>query len=138
MSEETATTKKGRPSWRPPHRLDVKGKTPNWRHRWVLAEGEEIDRRLAEGFVFVNPETGAPGEHDFDYEWKAEHPLDSVKRLRELVLMAIPEETAKERDAYFREQTRKQTVSTRENAEAKAREMLGPNAQVYGKTTIIE
>ena len=130
--------KKGRRSWAPRKRMTVRGKDPNFRYHWVRAESDDIDRRLEEGLSFVSKETGIPGEYTEPEDFGGEYPLDTSKRCRELVLMALPEEDGRARDEWIQEQTRLQTVTLKQDAEERAKERLGPGATVFGRTTIIE
>lgn len=131
---DEAPVKKGKRSWRPASYLDVSDKDDGFRYRWVLNDPQEVRRRLAEGLSFVNETTRIPGNREF--EGQAENELTSIREVRELVLMAIPEEDAQARDEWVREQTRKQTISLREDAEARAKDALGPAATLYGRTVI--
>lgn len=106
--------KKGRPAWKPASTLDVIQKSEDFRYRWTDRDPGNLDRKIAEGWVFVNKETGIPGEHEHPERVADGMPLDTTKTFRELVVMAMPEETAQERDAYYREQTRKQTVGLKD------------------------
>jgi hypothetical protein len=85
-----------RDSWRPASTLDVRNKKTGYRYRFCNEEPENVERKEAEGWQFVNRVTGLPGELVDD-----EHKSDGAKRHRELVLMALPEDVGKERDKYF-------------------------------------
>ena len=66
--------------------------------------------RGANEAVIEGVETGLPAEHE-NPDGK---PLTSSTEYRELVVMALDEEIAQARDAYFREKTRAQTVSLKD------------------------
>lgn len=101
------TKKKGNSSWKPAKKLDVrmsdevKGK---FRIRWRDNDKQNIQKALAEGWEFIDPVKGVRAEHDNPGD---SNPLGSTTEYRELVLMGLPEDVARERDQYFEEQTNK-------------------------------
>ncbi len=98
----TNEKKRGRPSWRPARKLDVINKSPDFRYRYVSTDYANLQKKLAEGWQFVNPSTGIPGEHaPTAREVSDGKQIDTVNKYRELVVMALPEEIAKERDAFY-------------------------------------
>lgn len=105
--------KKGRSTWSPAQKLQVHDKKPGFRYRWRENDPQNIQRALSEGWEFVNPITGIPGEH-FDPE-DAQKSLTSNTEYRELKLMALPEEVAQARDEFFRERTDLQTAGLKDN-----------------------
>lgn len=102
MAEEhEAPVKKGKASWRPARKLDVLKKSPNFRYRYVSTDYANLQKKLAEGWQFVNPSTGIPGQHNPSAREVSDgKTIDTVQKYRELVVMALPEDVAKERDAY--------------------------------------
>ena len=104
---EKAPVKKGRASWRPARKLDALNKAPGFRYRYVSTDYANLQKKLAEGWEFVNPSTGIPGQHNPSAREIADGKnLDTVQKMRELVLMALPEDIALERDAYHAQKTR--------------------------------
>ena len=113
----TEVPKKGNASWNPATRLELRGKKPGWRYRWCDKDPANIEKKLAEGWVFINKTTGLPGElerRDQPHDGSA---LTTTKTYRELVLMALPEDIGLARDRYVADQTRKQTVGLKADAE---------------------
>ena len=109
MNEQKQPTpvKKGKKSWRPARKLDALNKAPGFRYRYVSTDYANLQKKLAEGWEFVNPSTGIPGQHNPSAREIADGKnLDTVQKMRELVLMALPEEIALERDAYHAQKTR--------------------------------
>lgn len=104
--------KKGKRSWKPAQKLDVRDKQDGFRYRFRDKDPQNIQRARAEGWEFVNPITGIPGEH-VDPE-DAQKDLTSTTEYRELTLMALPEDIAQSRDEHFRELTRNQTVGLKD------------------------
>lgn len=133
--ETTQEVKKGRPSWKPATMLDVKNKTPNYRYRWVWIDDMNLEKKQAEGWVFVNKETGVPGEHEHPGKTGDGKPLDSAKKYRDTVLMALPEELGKERDRFFNNKTEEQTLDAKKFLEQK-KSRAGNPAQTYEPTII--
>lgn len=102
--------KKGKPTWKPAAKLSVVNKQAGFRYRWCDKDQLNISRKTEEGWVFANKDTGLPVEHDNPDG----NPLTSATEYRELVVMALDEETAQARDDYFKEQTLKQTVGLKD------------------------
>lgn len=126
--------KKGNPTWAPASKLDMSNKDPKFRYRWVDRDSQNIEKKEAEGWRFVNKETGIPGEHDRPDLVEDGNPLDSTKTYRELVAMALPEEIGEARDAWVESQTRKQTISIKDRLQKEVAQ--GGNAEVHGKLVI--
>ena len=63
-------------------------------------------------------------------------PLTSITEYRDMVLMVLPEEIAKERDEYFREKTDRQTAGLKQNLKDDA-EKAGVNADEAVQGSII-
>ena len=99
-----APVKKGNRSWDAVNRLDVRNRVPGFRYRHCSTgySGDDVKmaQRLDQGWTFVNKETGVPGE----LAQKPDAPGTAGVR-RDMVLMALPEDLAKERDAYFQAKT---------------------------------
>lgn len=110
------TVKKGSSTWKPAQKLEVKGKHPDFRYRWRENDRQNIQKALSEGWVFVNPITGIPGDHSDPGD--GQKSLTSNTEYRELKLMALPEEVAQARDKYFRERTDEQTAGLKDNLQS--------------------
>ncbi len=100
--------KKGKPSWRPQRGLVLTGVPDGYRPRWVLNDQLNIERKLDQGWEFISRAKGDKAEHS-PQEWVGDgKPLDSMRRYREFVAMALPEELGQARDEYHQEQNRQQ------------------------------
>lgn len=118
---------KGKPSWRPARMLDLENRANGYRYRWCDTDDANLRKKLAEGWVYVNKETGHPVEHiDPDLQHGGKSPDGSVK-YRDLIVMALPEEIAQQRDEYFAELSKNQLEGVNENA-ASNMEKVGPMA----------
>ena len=113
----TEVPKKGNPSWSPATRLDVRNRRAGFRYRWCDKDPANIEKKLAEGWVFVNKTSGLPGELERRDQPHDGSDLTTTKTYRELVLMALPEDIGLARDRYVADQTRKQTVGLKADAE---------------------
>lgn len=129
--------KKGNKSWAWRNRLDVANKDSKFRYRMVSREETNLRDKMADGWEFVNPVTGIPGEHIDPRQIADGEPLEGAQTYRDLVLMALPEEKAQQRDAAVAELTRQQTAGLKNMAQSEARK-IGPDAEVHGSITIIE
>ena len=137
MSEiQEAPVKKGRRSWDAVDQLAVLKKREGWRYRHCDRTNEiKMSQRIDQGWVFVNRETGIPGE-------LAERPTapGTAGVRRELVLMALPEELGKERDAWIAEKaslSERAIKSTLQNKSDNAADAAGaPRARIDGRIVI--
>ena len=136
--------KKGNKSWRPFNLLELTGKTPGFRYRWCDKDPANLDKKSAEGWKFVrstNAKYNKPdatittGSYtDIDY---ADCTTTGIVEYRESILMALDEDTAIERDAYFMNKTQQQAVLTPKQRAKQLADMSGlKNAQFYEPTTI--
>lgn len=100
--------KKGNSSWKPASVTEVIGLDPDFRHRWVNKDPDNLAKKQAEGWVSVDKtkDQATPTEHNRLNEGES---LTSAYEKRDVVLMKIPEELAQERDAYFNNETARRT-----------------------------
>lgn len=137
MTPQVAEVKKGRPSWQPAHKLDLIKKTPGFRYRYCNVDPDNIEKKYLEGWRLVNRVTGAIAEHYEEYGQ-----ITGGLTHRGMVVMALPEHLAKERDAYFAEKTRMQSISVKQRLQTQINDaadaVKAPRAQVDGRVTIIE
>ena len=117
--------KKGRRSWKPASLLPQYKKNPGYRQRYVSKDEANIKKKLAEGWEFVldeNQEPKAVGDisgrevHDIGTIEDGK-PLSSTIDHRELVLMQLPEELAKQRDEYYQNVVRKRRAGVKQKAQ---------------------
>ncbi len=107
---------KGNKAWKPAVQLDVQGKDPNFRYRWRLNDPEHIQRAQLEGWEFDQKKTGTDKTGKIDTAQVVDDVSEgrlktSLSKYRELILMRLPEELAKERDEYFQLQTDQQVIT---------------------------
>jgi hypothetical protein len=99
-----------RKPWQPPSMLDAPEAPPGFKHRWIRAEvrGHEdranMSKRVREGFELVRAEEYP----DFEAPTVEDGTHAGVIGVGGLVLARIPEETVKERNSYFQQQTAEQ------------------------------
>ncbi len=129
--------KKGRSSWKPASMLTVVDKPEGYRTRWVSKDSLNMQRKKAEGWLMANEINGTEATHEHPDKMGDGRPLTSVKEYRDMVLMVLPEEIAKERDEYFREKTDKQTADLKKNLQddAEGKGVAGDEA-VHGSIII--
>ena len=116
-SENSREKQKRTQPWRPPSSLDAPDAPPGFKHRWIRSETLGVDDkknmagRLREGFELVRadeyPEFPSPtienGKHA------------GVIGVGGLLLARIPNEIVKEREDYFKSQTKAQEDSIDNN-----------------------
>ena len=99
-----------RKPWQPPSMLDAPEAPPGYQHRWIRAEVRGHDdranmsKRVREGFELVRAEEYP----DFEAPTVEDGKHAGVIGVGGLVLARIPEETVKERNSYFQQQTAEQ------------------------------
>jgi len=112
--------KKGRSSWKPASLLTT-DKLDGYRVRWLSKDEANLDKKFREGWQLVSS-LNETAKHDNPETIQDGKPLTSVTEYRELVLAAMPEDVAQERDEYYRERTKNQTVGLLDNAKKMQRE----------------
>jgi hypothetical protein len=130
-SSETREKETRRKPWSPPSRLDAPPAPEGYKHRWLRAEvngnldNQNIYSKLREGYELVRLE-------DLPEEYRGMLPtMDDGKHagvvsVGGLLLARIPDETADERNAYFRKKAQEQLHAVdnemmRENAHSSMR-----------------
>lgn len=117
--------KKGRRSWKPASLLPQYKKTPGFRQRYVSKDEANIKKKLAEGWEFVIDDEQEPKTVG-DISGREVHdigtiedgkPLSSTIDHRELVLMHLPEELAKQRDEYYKNVVKKRRAGVKKKAQ---------------------
>ena len=106
-ASQTRVKEQKKTTWTPPSTLDAPPAPAGYRHRWIRAEllGQEdtknVGVRLREGFEFVRadeyPDQNFPHAETGKYA--------GVIGVGGLVLARIPEELARQHEAYFAKQT---------------------------------
>lgn len=116
--------------------LDVLDKNKAFRYRWVNKDDARIAKKMAEGWVHVNKESGISGEQVKPGKTEDGKPLTSgLQEYRELVLMALPEELGKARDEWVKKRTEQQTAAL-QHMDRDIKRNVGPAAGTYGKIQI--
>ena len=130
-----AEAPKGKVSWAPARMLDLANKLAGFRYRWVDTDVANVRKKLAEGWQFVNRETGHPVEHLDPGLMHGGQAPDSSVRYRDVVAMALPEEMGQARDEYFRDVTARQIAGVNDAAADKLRN-VAPGASLKGDLKI--
>lgn len=115
--------KKGARSWVPAAPLGIKAKDPTNRLRWVHAEPANMLKKRAEGWERA---TRSDAVHDRPngVESGVGAPAD-VLEYRDMVLMKLPEDVAREREAYYRTQAQQQLSGLQSRAKTEIRRQTG-------------
>ena len=115
--ENTRATSTRRKPWSPPSRLDAPKPPEGYRQRWIRTNlrGEEdqmnVHAKLREGWEPVR----ADEYPDSEFSTITEGKHAGVIGQGGLILARIPEETALERNDYYRGRTRNQMTAVDEN-----------------------
>lgn len=125
--------KKGNVSWKPPKRLNLKGKRPGMRYRWVLDDPLRLQWMEDAGWA---PATFVQGDKSTRAAQSDATPLTGSKAYRGMVPMMIPQEEYEKHRAYYEEQTRRQTMGLKQRANEEIKSKVGPRAHLDGKIII--
>jgi hypothetical protein len=132
MKGRKKVAKKGNRSWTPAAPLGIKAKDPSNRLRWVHAEPANMLKKRAEGW-----EQADVGDAVHDRPNGVESGSGTpagVLEYRDMVLMKMPEEMAREREAYYRNASQEQVSGLKTRAKRDIRAKTG--VTVEGDITI--
>lgn len=116
--------KKGKPTWKPANMLDVTNKKKGLRYRWCDKDGGNVQKKLSEGWSFVDSTSGISGDHVEPHRINDGKKMTSLREHREMILMAMPEELAEARNEVFREKGERNLDGTKD--------LLRHEADVHG------
>lgn len=125
--------KKGNRSWTPAAPLAIRSKDPASRLRWVHTDPANMLKKRAEGWE-------AASRHDAVHD--RPNGVDSgagapagVLEYRDMVLMKMPEEMARERESYYREVSQQQlsglTARAKNDIRAKTGALVDGEIKIY-------
>lgn len=127
--------KKGKSTWKPASLNEFNNKEEGYRYRMVRKDPENLAKKAAEGWEVVSGVNGNSTEHVEPERIGDAKKLTSVQEGRDWILHRIPEEQAKERDAYFDNETKRRTAGLTAHIKNEMRNQ-GGNAPVHGEITI--
>ena len=130
----TVEVKKGNASWKPHQALELTKRDPNFRYRWVNKDEVNMDRKLNEGWVFASKNEATHLRLKTVEAGSGE--VGAQIGYRDVVLMKIPEEQAKAREAYYAERTAEQTKGLKGAINSKLRAGSDKSAGATGEITI--
>lgn len=124
--------KTGTRSWAPAAPLGIRSSNPDYRVKWVYTDPANMMRKRAEGWV---PADVGDAIHDRPHGVETGKGAPSgVLEYRDMILMKIPEEMARERADYYDKQAKRQLNGV--NARAKKEIRQGTGVEVTGDITI--
>lgn len=125
--------KKGKRSWTPSNLGDIIDKEPGYRYRRVHKDETNIAKKREEGWEFVSA-LNSPRTKAIHPESRPDepNPLTSNVEGRDWVAMRLDEETAQERDAFYREKTNR--LEKRIYTQTK-QELAKEGASLHGQIT---
>ncbi len=119
--ETVQEVKRGNKSWAPASTISFTGMEKGFRYKCVQNKPERIARHEQEGWEIVSRKDGAKTGNDPSVIDKLGRPVDTTVRVRDTILMRMPEEFAKSRENYYNEKTKRRTKAMREEAEQQVR-----------------
>lgn len=108
--QNQAPVKKGRSSWAPASLNEFEGKEDGYRYRMVNKDPKNLAKKKAEGWETVSKLNNANLEHQDAGRIQDGKPLDSTQQGHDWVLMRLDEDTAKERDAYWDNESKRRVA----------------------------
>lgn len=132
--KQESGVKKGRPSWKPASITDVTDKEDGYRYRWSNKSPDNLTKKAQEGWETVSGLSGDKASHDSDRIQDGKQMLSTYEK-HDCILQRLPEDVAKERDAYINnESSRRVSGLTAHFKKDMAKD--GGNAPVHGDITI--
>lgn len=125
--------KKGKTSWKPASVTDVVNKEDGYRYRWSNKSPDNLHKKSLEGWETVSAING--GNISVGDRIQDGKNLSSTFEKHDVILQRIPEETAKQRDDYFDNETQRRTAGLTAHLKKEIRDK-GDNAPVHGNITI--
>lgn len=120
---ESPEIKRSSAPWRPrSSRLEVRNPEPGYRYKWASVAATEVDRieeLRDEGWVPATRVSGTKGK-------EGDGGATSLAKVGTLRLMKIPAEAAEQRDAYYQDQTDRQTMRPAQRALSMLDQAGGP------------
>lgn len=117
--------------WQPASKLKPVNTQPGYRYRYV--HKDNLARMQDEGWEIVSKASAKKLESNPVRTLDDGTPIDSVEKVRDLILCRMPEETAKQREAYFRSRSEALVKSSWRELEKAAD---GSTTQVFGGVNI--
>lgn len=132
-AESEAPLKKGRSTWQPANILDVFEKEPGYRYRVAEKSPRNIAKKQREGWEIVSAiQSPKTGNNTGNYLDKGSQ-LTSVVEGYDYVVMRLPEDEAKLRDAFYNnESARRMSALKRQTRD----DLSKDNAPVHGSITM--
>lgn len=131
--KEDMPLKKGSSTWKPSNVLDVFDKEPGYRYRVVEKSARNIAKKKHEGWEMVSaiqsPNTGNLTGNYLDKGTA----MTSVLEGFDYVIMRIPEELAKERDAYYNSENDRKISALKREAGS---DLSKSGAPIHGSITL--
>lgn len=126
-TKEKLVLKKGKPTWKPANVDEIFDKEDGYRYRKVNKDPNNFARKLAEQWEVVSDTAGSATKMESGYGRLDDgKPLTSVRENRDSILMRMPEDIAKERDAYINGKSARQVSGLRKQAEKSLSENGAP------------
>jgi hypothetical protein len=127
--------KKGKSTWKPASLNEFNDKEDGYRYRMVRKDPENLAKKASEGWEAVSGVNGSSTKHIEPQNIGDAKKLTSVQEGRDWVLHRIPEDLAKERDAYYEGETHRRTAGLTAHVKNEMRNK-GGDAPVHGEITI--
>lgn len=132
--EAVAPLKKGKPTWKPANVDDVFDKEAGYRYRKINKDPKNIAKKLAEGWEILSDISGQKTTQEVGYgRIDAGKAMTSVRESYDTVLARIPEDVAKERDAYINAENERRIGGLRKQAKD---ELGSSGAPIHGSISM--
>ena len=123
--------KKGKSSWAPASLNEFYDKEPGYRYRMSSKDPTNLAKKAQEGWETVSAINSANTIHDSPDRIQDGKKMTSVQEGHDWILQRIPEETAKERDEYYNNESERRVAGLT----AHLKREIG-NAPIHGNINI--
>lgn len=127
--------KKGKSTWKPASLNEFNNKEEGYRYRMSRKDPENLAKKASEGWETVSGINGNSTKQAEPERIGDAKKLTSVQEGRDWILQRIPEEQAKERDAYYQNETDRRTAGLTAHIKNEIKNK-GGDAPVHGEITI--
>lgn len=108
--EQKPEMKKGRSSWKPASLNVLNDKEDGYRYRLIRKDPNNIAKKKSEGWEVLSGVNGGKTSHESAGRMNDASQITSVVEGNDWIAARMPEEIAKERDAYFNDMNRKRVM----------------------------
>jgi len=135
MPKKASALKKGNSSWTPASLNEFTGKEDGYRYRMSRKDAQNLSKKAQEGWENVSSMQSGNITQDSTNRIGDGAQLTSTHEGHDWILQRIPEEVARERDAYFNNESQRQVKGLTSHFKNEMKKH-GGNAPTHGEISI--